>query len=136
MNWYEVENVEALDTPSLMFYKNRILHNVELAIQWLHGDVKRLRPHIKTFKSKAILEIFKTFNITKIKTATLKETELAASVEISDVLMAFQPHNQKLNRFIELTQKYPKTRFSTLVVMDLSQFPVRSVNTYCLVQTG
>ncbi len=113
--WYEFENAEALDTPALIFYKNRIEKNIEHAVEWVKGDVTHLRPHIKTFKNKEILELYKNAGITKVKTATITETELAASSGMSDILFAYQPHNQKLNRLIELIKKYPQIKFSTLV---------------------
>ena len=113
--WFEIENAETLDTPALIFYKERIVHNIEHAMGWVNGDVTRLRPHIKTFKNKEILELYKNAGITKVKTATITETELAASAGMPDVLLAYQPHNQKLNRLVELIKKYPDTKFSTLV---------------------
>jgi D-serine deaminase-like pyridoxal phosphate-dependent protein len=113
--WFKIKNVESLDTPSLVFFKERILHNIETVIEWVNGDVTRLRPHIKTHKSKNILEILRGYGILKVKTATITETDLAASAGIPDVLMAYQLSNQKIQRFIDLTLKYPQTQFSTLV---------------------
>ena len=40
---------------------------------------------------------------------------MAATAGMSDILFAYQPHNQKLNRLIELIKKYPQTKFSMLV---------------------
>jgi D-serine deaminase-like pyridoxal phosphate-dependent protein len=114
-HWFEIKEVESLDTPSLVFFKKRILHNIETVIQWVNGDVTRLRPHIKTFKCENILKILRGYGILKVKTATITETALAASAGISDILMAYQLSNKKIQRYIDLILKYPETHFSTLV---------------------
>ncbi len=114
-HWFEIKEVESLDTPSLVFFKKRILNNIETVVQWVNGDTTRLRPHIKTFKCENILKILRGYGILKVKTATITETDLAASAGIPDVLMAYQLSNQKVQRFIDLMLKYPETCFSTLL---------------------
>jgi D-serine deaminase-like pyridoxal phosphate-dependent protein len=58
--------------------------------------------------------------IYKFKCATISEAEMLAIAEAPDVLMAYQPTETKLQRFISLIKQYPKTKFSCLV--DNSEF--------------
>src|SRR5437588_615214 len=51
--WYVIERVKDLDTPSLIIYLERVKQNIQKAIEIIH-DINRLRPHIKTNKSKEI----------------------------------------------------------------------------------
>lgn len=113
--WYEFEGVSDLDTPSVIFYENRILYNIAELLNWVNGDTARLRPHIKTFKCRNILDLYKKNDILKVKSATIRETQLAAESGIPDVLMSYQLNNQKINRFIDLIHTYPHTRFSTII---------------------
>ncbi|MFH6993240.1 D-TA family PLP-dependent enzyme [Flavobacterium sp. FlaQc-48] len=114
-NWWKINSEIRIDTPFLAVYEDRIQSNIERLIESVHGETQKLRPHIKTHKIGEILDLFKTYNINKIKCATIAEAELAAIHEIPDVLLAYQPVGVKKERWIALIQKYPNTAFSTLV---------------------
>ena len=113
--WYEIEDVKKIETPALVFFKSRIIENIERIIDWVEGDTQRLRPHIKTHKSKDILELYKKKGILKVKTSTLAETELAAVAGISDILLAYQIHHRKIERFLTLQSQFSATRFATII---------------------
>lgn len=112
-NWFEIENVNELDSPSLVVFVERVKHNIQLAIEMI-GDVNRLRPHIKTNKSPDVAKLMLEAGITKFKCATIAEAEMLAQCNAPDVLLAYQPLGPKLKRFIELIKKYPSTKFSCL----------------------
>lgn len=114
-NWWKIKSDILIDTPFLAVYEDRIRFNLERLIRSVSGDTQKLRPHIKTHKIGEILELFKIYNIKKIKCATIAEAELAAIHEIPDVLLAYQPVGIKKERWISLLQKYPDTYFSTIV---------------------
>lgn len=114
-NWWKIKSDILIDTPFLAVYEDRIRFNLERLIGSVSGDTQKLRPHIKTHKIGEILELFKIYNIKKIKCATIAEAELAAIHEIPDVLLAYQPVGIKKERWISLLQKYPDTYFSTIV---------------------
>lgn len=114
-NWWKINSEIRIDTPFLAVYEDRIQANIERLIESVNGNTQKLRPHIKTHKIGEILDLFKTYNINKIKCATIAEAELAAIHEISDVLLAYQPVGVKKERWIALIQKYPNTAFSTIV---------------------
>jgi D-serine deaminase-like pyridoxal phosphate-dependent protein len=109
--WYEIEGEERVDSPSLLFYADRITHNIELAISII-GEVGRLRPHVKTHKAKEVILEMMAKGITKFKCATIAEAELLALCGAPDVLLAYPLTSTKLKRFIELIANYPNTQFS------------------------
>jgi len=114
-NWWKINSENLVDTPFLAVYEDRIRFNIERLIRSVNGDTQKLRPHIKTHKIGEILELFKIYNIKKVKCATIAEAELAAIHEIPDVLLAYQPVGVKKERWISLIQKYPEVHFSTIV---------------------
>ena len=111
--WFEIKNINDLDSPALVVFPDRVKHNIQLAIDMI-GDVDRLRPHIKTSKSPDIAKLMLKAGITKFKCATIAEAEMLAQCNAPNVLLAYQPLGPKLHRFISLIKKYPATKFSCL----------------------
>lgn len=112
-SWFEIKNINELDSPALVVFPQRVKHNIQLAIDMI-GDVSRLRPHIKTNKSPDVARLMLNAGITKFKCATIAEAEMLAQCKAPDVLLAYQPLGPKLNRFISLIKKYRTTKFSCL----------------------
>lgn len=112
--WYEIDKVGEIDSPALLVYSERIKQNIQLLVAMI-GDVTRLRPHVKTHKSIEITRLMQSAGIEKFKCATIAEAEMLAMSSAKDVLLAYQPSGPKLDRFIQLQQKYPNTSFSCLV---------------------
>jgi D-serine deaminase-like pyridoxal phosphate-dependent protein len=112
-SWYEIKNINELDSPALVVFPERVKHNIQLAIDMI-GDVDRLRPHIKTNKSPDVTRLMLNAGITKFKCATIAEAEMLAQCHAPDVLLAYQPLGPKLDRFVSLIKKYPATKFSCL----------------------
>src|SRR4030095_3097388 len=111
--WYEIENVNELDSPALVVFPERVKHNIQLAIEMI-GEVNRLPPHIKTNKSPDVSKLMLKAGITKFKCATIAEAEMLAQCDAPDVLLAYQPLGPKLDRFVSLIKKYTSTKFSCL----------------------
>lgn len=112
-DWYRIKNIEDLDTPALVVYPERVKQNIARAISII-GAVGRLRPHVKTHKSKEVTRLLLDAGITKFKCATIAEAEVLGMVQAPDVLLAYQPVGPKIKRFIELIKTYPRTDFSCL----------------------
>ena len=112
-SWYEIKNINELDSPALIVFPERVRHNIQLAIDMI-GDVNRLRPHIKTNKSPDVASLMLKAGITKFKCATIAEAEMLAQCNAPDVLLAYQPLGPKLVRFVSLVKNYPSTKFSCL----------------------
>ncbi len=115
MNWYEIKNIDTIDSPALVVYKHRIIENIRLLKMMVNNDVDRLRPHVKTNKISEVCQLMLDAGITKFKCATIAEAEMLAMIKAPDVLLAYQPVGPKLERFIKLLINYPTTRFSCLV---------------------
>ena len=112
--WYTVDNIDELDTPALVVYPDRVKANINTLITNVH-DVKQLRPHIKTHKSSEVSQMMLSAGITKFKCATIAEAEMLAEAGAPDVLLAYQPVGPKAKRLLQLTQKFPKTKWSCLI---------------------
>src|SRR5438045_9201847 len=112
--WYVVDDINEIDSPALLIYKDRVQHNIALAIQ-IAGDAARLRPHVKTHKSPEATKLMLAAGITKFKCATIAEAEMLAQCGAADVLLAYQPTGPKVGRFLKLMQKYSGVHFSCLV---------------------
>jgi D-serine deaminase-like pyridoxal phosphate-dependent protein len=112
--WFNIMNAEALDTPALVVYPDRVQRNLAQLTASI-DDVARLRPHIKTHKSPAAVRLTLAAGITKFKCATIAEAELLGQCQAPDVLLAYQPVGPKAARFIALLERYPATQFACLV---------------------
>jgi len=112
--WYEVNNVEQLDTPALVIYPDRVMKNIEV-LKGFVDDVAKLRPHVKTNKCAEVVRLMLQAGITKYKCATIAEAEMLALEGAKDVLLAYQPVGPKARRFCELQRKYKDTHFSCLI---------------------
>ncbi len=113
-NWFEVENTDELLSPALLFYPERIQQNVNQMIR-IAGSADRLRPHIKTYKCREIVDMQLKSGISRFKCATLAEAEMLAEKNVHDVLVAYPLVGPGQKRLLELSKQYPTTRFSALV---------------------
>ena len=118
-NWYLIDNIDELDSPALVVYPQRVKENIEL-LKSMIDDVQRLRPHVKTNKTKEATQLMLNAGIKKFKCATIAEAEMLALCGAPDVLLAYQPIGPKLHRFVQLTQQYTATRFSCLIDNTIS----------------
>ena len=113
-SWYSINDLSHLDTPALVVYPERVKQNIARLISTI-GDRSRLRPHIKTCKSREAAQLLLEAGIQKFKCATIAEAEMLAMIGAPDVLLAYQPNTTKIHRLIDLIKTYPQTRFSCLV---------------------
>jgi D-serine deaminase-like pyridoxal phosphate-dependent protein len=113
-SWYTIDNVETLDSPCLVIYPDRVKENIDI-VKGMIEDVNRLRPHVKTHKTKEIILLLLEAGIRKFKCATIAEAEMLGMCLAPDVLLAYQPIGPKLSRFIKLIEQYPDTQYSCLV---------------------
>jgi D-serine deaminase-like pyridoxal phosphate-dependent protein len=113
-NWYDINNLNQIDSPALVIYVQRVKRNIS-TLKSMVDDVSRLRPHIKTHKAKEAVQLCMEAGILKFKCATIAEAELLGIAEAPDVLLAYQPSVPKLDRLLHLIKQYPKSAFSCLV---------------------
>lgn len=111
--WYQVEDINTVDSPALLLYKERIKGNLRL-VKEMVKDVSKLRPHVKTNKMTEVCMMMLQEGIQKFKCATIAEAEMLAKIEAPDVLLAYQPVGPKIIRLINLVKAYPTVQFACL----------------------
>ncbi|TWW02117.1 D-TA family PLP-dependent enzyme [Chitinophaga pinensis] len=112
--WYELHNINTIDTPAVLVYPERMLENIRLLKQTV-GDVQRLRPHIKTSKMIEAVQLLQGEGINKFKCATIAEAEMLGLAGAGDVLLAYQPVGPKVDRLLQIVEQYPDTKYACLV---------------------
>jgi D-serine deaminase-like pyridoxal phosphate-dependent protein len=113
-DWYLIPNEETLETPALVFYETRIRENIGI-LKGMINDIGRLRPHVKTYKCLEITHMLIDSGIHKFKCATIAEAEMLGLAKAKDVLLAYQPVGENINRFFKLIDQYSGTSFSCLL---------------------
>jgi D-threonine aldolase len=113
MNWYAVKNINDIDTPALLIYKERMQQNIRQAIHYVQS-IEQLRPHVKTHKIREVTKLMLSAGITKFKCATIAEAEMLTICKVPDVLIAYPLVGPKILRLSALRTKYPNTTFSCI----------------------
>lgn len=111
---YALHEATDLPTPALVFYPQIIRRNIETILK-MAGDPARLRPHVKTHKTREITQMQLDLGITKHKCATIAEAEMLASVGVRDVFMAYPVIGANAVRLARLAVIYPQTFFSACI---------------------
>lgn len=114
-NWFNIQNVENVDSPSILLYKDRLNFNIDTMIAMVDGELKKLMPHVKTNKMPKVIEIMIAKGIKRFKASTIAEAEMVARQGGEGVLIAHQLVGPKVQRFGALVNIYPKTNFSTII---------------------
>lgn len=112
--WYSLSNADAIPSPALLLYPDRIASNLKRMVQ-MAGDAGRLRPHVKTHKLPQVIALKRAAGIRKFKVSTIAEAEMTATAGGEDILLAYQPVGPNVRRLITLMRRFPQTRFATLV---------------------
>ena len=116
---YTLADTALLLTPSIVVYPELILANIQRILA-MAASPDRLRPHVKTHKTREIVRMLLEAGIAKHKCATIAEAEMLASENAPDVLIAYPLVGPNVGRLLALIRKYPGTRFSTLIDHPLS----------------
>lgn len=111
---YRLANEADISSPALVFFPELIRANIARIVE-LTGSPDRLRPHVKTHKTREIAQLQLAAGVTKHKCATIAEAEMLADAGAPDVLLAYPVVGPNLKRFTALVKKFPKTQFSALI---------------------
>ena len=114
LKWYEIKDERNVVSPALLIYPERIEKNIRTMIE-MAGGTEFLWPHIKTHKMAEIIRLQMDQGIHKFKCATLTEAKLLAQCGAKDILLALQPVGPNLERFFDLMEQFPNSKFSTIV---------------------
>ncbi|MCE7060359.1 D-TA family PLP-dependent enzyme [Dyadobacter sp. CY343] len=124
--WYQLKNPDEVISPSLLFYEDRIRHNVRSMIS-IAGGADRLVPHIKTHKCAEIVAIQLEQGISKFKCATIAEAEMLANAGAKWILISYQMVGPNIARLFKLKNAFPYVTFSSLVDNEKSADQLNAV---------
>lgn len=110
---YRIDDTSEIYSPGLIFFKELIRHNLTEALR-IAGSADRLRPHVKTHKTRELVEIEMSAGVSKHKCATLAEAEMLGRLGVPDVLLAYPLVGPNPRRFARLVKDYPDTMFSAV----------------------
>ncbi len=110
---YHVAQEETIASPALIYHKDYIIKNMQRTIE-LAGGADRLWYHIKTHKTRELVEMQIAMGITRFMCATVAEAELAAISGAPDVLLAYALVGPNIQRFVSLSKDFNRTRFWAL----------------------
>lgn len=110
---FTLQEPDSVASPALLFYPELIRRNLRRALE-IAGSPERLRPHVKTHKTREIVCMELELGITKHKCATLAEAGMLADCGAADVLIAYPLIGPNTQRLADLAEQYPATRFATL----------------------
>ena len=111
---YSIDNPSGLLSPSLVIFRDVVRKNIETMISMARGP-DRLRPHVKTHKMAAIVQMAREQGIARHKCATIAEAEMVAAAGGVDVLLAYPLVGPNLGRFARLIRDYPAATFRAIV---------------------
>ena len=110
---FNIENTENIISPSLVFFEKQIDANIQRAIEQ-SGDPKRLWPHVKTHKTKEIVNKLLACGVNKFKCATIAECEMVASCGAGSILLSYPMVGPNLDRFIKIAAAFPQIKWYAL----------------------
>ena len=111
---YLVANVDEIPSPSMLVYRERLRENIGRTLE-IAGGPERLRPHVKTHKMRAVIEMQREAGIDKFKCATIHEAGMLAELGVEDVFIAYQMIGPNIGRLVGLADRYPGTAFRCMV---------------------
>jgi len=114
-NWFEIENIEEVDSPSVVLYEDHLMYNLDQMIHMVGKNTALLMPHIKTNKMPKVIERMISMEIKNFKASTIAEAEIAAREGAEQVFIAHQLVGPKIQRFGSLITHFKETKFSTLI---------------------
>ncbi len=111
---YHIADASQIYSPGLLVFKPLLMHNLQEMLR-IAGGPNKLRPHCKTHKMPAIIEIMQGLGIRKHKCATLAEAEMLCAAGVDDIVIAYQLVGPNVGRLLQLLDTYPDVKFATLI---------------------
>lgn len=108
-----VDGLERLATPAFVVFAEAVESNARAAIE-LVGGVERWRPHVKTIKSRAAMELLLAQGVTRFKCATPRELLELCAAGAQDVLLSYHPVGPMVERVAAIAEAHPGTRVAVL----------------------
>lgn len=111
---YRLHDPSGVFSPALLFYKEQIRHNLNHMLAMVGGEAGRLRPHVKTHKTREITRLQLEAGIAKFKCATIAEVEMVAGCGVNDILLAYPMVGPNCQRLARLAKAFPTCRLGVL----------------------
>ena len=112
---YRVADPDALETPSMLLFRDMMEHNIRSACE-IAGGGQNLVAHVKTHKSEAVTRKQIELGIHGFKCATLKELEMVLQAGAKKAILSYpQCQERKIERLCDLTSSHPDAWIATIV---------------------
>ena len=111
---FRIENHDEIFSPGLLFFKENLEHNLQEMVR-IAGDPSRLRPHVKTHKTREIVKMQVKLGITKHKCATIAEAEMLLDAGVEDIVIAYQLVGPNQDRLLKMVELFPEIKFGVLI---------------------
>ena len=112
---YQIAEIASVQTPALLIYADKVVHNIAVTIRALGGDANRWRPHVKTSKLGFVMHQLAEQGVVNVKCATTLELQTAAEAGATDILVAYPMMGANARRVRQLAAQLPQCRLSALV---------------------
>ena len=109
-----IDNHDELYSPGLLFFKENVEHNLQEMVR-VAGEPSRLRPHVKTHKTREIVKMQVELGITKHKCATIAEAEMLVDAGVEDIVIAYQLVGPNQDRLLRMVELFHEVRFGVLI---------------------
>jgi D-threonine aldolase len=108
---YQIDNTDEIFSPGLVVFHELVEQNLLEMIR-IAGSAARLRPHCKTHKMRAVIEMQLQAGIVKHKCATFAEAEMLADAGVHDIVLAYHLVGPSVGRAEKFLKKYPDIQFA------------------------
>jgi len=102
-------------TPALLVDPARVESNIRAIVAQLGGNAARWRPHVKTVKLGAVMQLMLGTGLTRFKCATTLELKALLDAGARDVLVSFPHVGANAARIRELVKLHPGARVTALI---------------------
>lgn len=109
----ELREFESIPSPALLVFPAIVRANLQAAVR-IAGSPDRLRPHVKTHKTREIVRLELELGVGKHKCATLAEASLLAQCGATDILLAYPLVGPNVSLFADLIGQFPAARFAAI----------------------
>ena len=107
---YHFSGEESINSPALIYYEDIIVENIKKSIS-MAGSAERMWPHVKTYKTAAVIRLLLDNGVKRFKCATIAEAEMCAQCGAPDILVSYPLVGPYIDRFIQLKKFYTSLRF-------------------------
>lgn len=110
-----IPSAALVPTPALSIVPSRVATNIDAAVTALDGDPGRWRPHVKTHKSRWVVQRLLDAGVRTFKCATPAELRMLCESGVDDVLVALAVVGPTARSVAAIAAEFPDVAVSVLV---------------------